>query len=131
MSRIRSRRTPLLVASTLLALLLATVIRPAMASDHDAPRGFASATAAIQAAIERDGGHYAGDCAATISPHDLGKVCSRPAGERQPVRAYLLGRTFSEFDRWAFVAEDAAGGWQIVAVVTLDFLGPPEPPWPH
>jgi hypothetical protein len=84
---------------------------------------------AVRAAVEAGGEASAGDCAGTVSPRDLGRVCARLVAERAGTRAYLVGRTFSEFDRWVFVAP-AGDGWQVVGVAPLDFRGPPDPPWP-
>jgi hypothetical protein len=88
-----------------------------------------SAEEAVRSAVESAGDAYVGDCAATVSPRDAGKTCSRLVAERNGVRAYLAGRCFSEFSRWVFVASED-GGWRTVGVAVLDFFGPPEPPWP-
>jgi hypothetical protein len=90
----------------------------------------ASPDAAVRAAEEAAGEEYARDCAQTVSPRDAGKVCSRLAAERDGARAYLIGRTFSEFSHWVFVAPAGAASWQVTAVTPLDFFGPPDPPWP-
>ena len=93
---------------------------------------FASASPedAVRIAIEAEGQRYAGDCAATVSPRDVGAVCSRFIEEREDARAYLIGRTFSEFSRWVFVASDGRR-WQVVGEAPLDFHSPAvEIPWP-
>lgn len=85
---------------------------------------------AVRLAVEAAGGVYAGDCAATAAPRDTGRMCSRFVAERGGTRAYLTGRAFSEFTTWLFVAPLADGRWQVASTAPLDFLGPPEPPWP-
>lgn len=89
-----------------------------------------TAEAAVQAAVEAVGDVYAGDCGQTVSPRDAGKVCSRLVAEHGGVIAYLVGRTFSEFSRWVFVAAEGAQSWRVAGSVPLDFFGPVEPPWP-
>lgn len=88
-----------------------------------------SAEGAVRIAVETTGEIYAGDCAATVSPRDTSKVCSRFVAEKDGARAYLIGRTFSEFSRWVFIAP-ADGGWTITGTAALDFFGAPTPPWP-
>src|SRR5205814_1297935 len=78
-----------------------------------------TAEAAVAQFVQATGASYAGDCAATRSPDDLGKVCSRFVAERGNRRAYLLGRTFSEFSAWAFV-QQGAEGWTVVSTAPLD-----------
>ena len=85
---------------------------------------------AVRVVIEAEGQRYAGDCAATVSPRDVGAVCSRLVGEREDGRAYLTGRTFSEFSRWLFVASDGRR-WHVVGEAPLDFHSPSlDVPWP-
>jgi hypothetical protein len=83
----------------------------------------ATATAAevLRQVVERGGGRYAGDCAATRSPEDRDTICSKLVGERGDLRAYLLGRTFSEFSTWAFV-EQTPSGWRFAGAAPLDFF---------
>lgn len=80
----------------------------------------ATAEEAVQQHLQGRGLLYAGACDATRSPQDIGKVCSRYIEAQAGVRAYMVGRTFSEFDTWLF-ADQAAGGWTVVASVPLDF----------
>ncbi len=89
-----------------------------------------SAEAAVAQLVEEGGTAFAGPCSGTRSPDDMGKVCSRFVAERAGVRAYVIGRTFSEFDRWVFVAE-SDGGWAVAGQAPLDFTSTSiEPPWP-
>lgn len=117
---------------TLLALLAAAALPGATrpVARAVAPASLASPEAAIQAALAQSGFVYVGDCTATISPRDLGRYCSRLVDERAGVRAYLVGRTFSEFSRWMFVAPTEDGGWESAGEAPLDFQGGPRPPWP-
>jgi len=90
----------------------------------------ATPDAAVRASLEAHGTTYAGDCDATASPRDLGKACSRLVEERGGVRAYLVGRTFSEFTTWLFVGEDG-GRWSVVRETPLCFeCESIEIPWP-
>jgi hypothetical protein len=87
--------------------------------------------AAIAAFVVASGGVYAGPCEETRSPEDIGKICSRFIVERGTLSSYLIGRTFSEFDRWLFV-ERSGVGWSVVADAPLDFHAQTlEPPWPR
>ncbi len=131
----------LMLTGVLVAALCATAgIRPASASSdvtattEPALQATTIATAAtaddaVRAAVEATGDSYAGDCAATVSPRDVGKVCAKFAAEKDGVRAYMAGRTFSEFSRWVFVTADPTGGWRVVAVADLDFFATTIP-WP-
>lgn len=86
--------------------------------------------AVVAAVVAARGDRYAGDCAATQSPRDIGALCSRLVAERDGVRAYLLGRTFSEFGWWLFVGR-ADAGWHAVGTAPLDFLDlSGTVPWP-
>lgn len=86
------------------------------------------AVCAVVAAMD---GVYAGDCAATVSPRDIGKVCSKFIAQRGALRAYLIGRTFSEFSTWVFVERQPAG-WVALTTVPLDFASPVlVVPWPE
>ncbi len=122
MERRAARYAPWLIVIALLAAAAALHARTALAAT--------SPEQALRAAIEAQGQQYAGDCASTVSPRDIGKVCSRPVGEQNGTRAYLAGRTFSEFSRWLFVAPDA-GQWRVVSEAQLRFdATSPEIPWP-
>jgi hypothetical protein len=86
--------------------------------------------AAVAQLVQATGAAYAGDCATTQSPDDAGKVCSRFVAERSDLRAYMLGRTFSEFNEWAFVKQ-VAGGWEPAGTAPQDPLSAgDEVPWP-
>lgn len=132
----RQRRRPAWSAATGLILALVLVACGAgsariRAQDATAAPAAATAEEAVRQAVERDGAVYAGDCAATRSPQDAGKVCSKPVNERDGVRAYLTGRTFSEFSTWVFV-EQTAAGWQVAGTAPLDFFSQSlEIPWPR
>lgn len=80
----------------------------------------ATAEEAVARFVQARGTAYAGACDATRSPQDVGKVCSRYIDAQEGVRAYMTGRTFSEFDTWLF-ADETAGVWTIVASAPLDF----------
>ena len=71
------------------------------------------------------------DCTKADSQNDAGKICSTFRGEREGVRAYALGQTFSEGIEWAFVGQNA-GQWAVVHTVKLtpDNRGVPGIPWP-
>jgi hypothetical protein len=75
---------------------------------------------AVAAFIQAQGAVYAGPCEQTRSPQDIGKVCSRLIDERGQMQAYLIGRTFSEFSTWVFVAPTSSG-WTVIAISPLDF----------
>lgn len=84
----------------------------------------------IWRAVEAAGFAYAGDCAATVSPRDIGRTCSSFVAERGDTRAYLTGRTFSEFRSWVFVRR-FSDGWRLAGVASLDFFAVEVViPWP-
>ncbi len=103
------------------------------AASRTAP-GQASASPSPEAAIAAfltDHETYAGPCEQTRSPEHLGMLCSRFVEEQGGIRAYLLGRTFSEFERWLFVAA-VASGWTVIGSTPLDFYAVPmRIPWPR
>ena len=116
------RGMPWLLVLALFAAALALHLRAALAAE--------TPEAAIEALTASRGERYAGDCAATVSPDDIGAVCSRLVEEREQMRAYLTGRTFSEFDTWLFLAW-TGDGWCVVGEAPLDFHAPaPQIPWP-
>ncbi len=126
-----SGRTQFKAAAILWALVIGASMAAAVHAD-DAARlttVASSAEDAVRSAVNAEGDVYAGDCTATISPRDSGKVCSRLIIEKDGARAYLAGRTFSEFSRWIFVTP-VGDAWRVAGVAQLDFFGPPEPPWP-
>ena len=91
-----------------------------------------TAEEAVGQVVTAQGGRYAGDCATTRAPQDVGLVCSRFVAERAGQRAYLMGRTFSEFTTWAFVRRQPTG-WQVVTTAPLAFTettGTGAIPWP-
>jgi hypothetical protein len=112
-----------IVSATLVSLLLhgagAAATAPATTPE-----------AAVAQLVQETGATYAGDCATTQSPADVGKVCSRFIAVQGSLRAYWLGRTFSEFQTWAFVEQDASG-WEPVGTVPLDPQATGDDvPWP-
>lgn len=89
-----------------------------------------TAEAAVALYVRSIGETYAGLCEQTRSPQDIGKVCARYIDQRGPVQAYLIGRTFSEFSTWVFVAQ-TTNGWTVIATEPLDFHAPSLViPWP-
>ena len=89
----------------------------------------ATADAVVASYVEASGGRYAGDCAATVPGRDSGKVCARLVAEREGLVAYLVGRTFSEFDRWVFVS--TADGARLAGATPLDLATDDGTiPWP-
>jgi hypothetical protein len=103
---------------------------PAPAGSTAAPV-MASPDEIVRRVVEASGADYTGDCAGTHSPEDVGKVCSTLIAERDGIRAYLTGRTFSEYDTWVFV-RPAGLGWCLAGVVPLDFFATADAaPWPE
>lgn len=101
------------------------------AEPAEAPAAAASAEDALRQLVESAASEYAGDCAATRSPRDLGKTCSKLIETRGDVRAYLTGRTFSEFSQWVFIQQDSTG-WRVVTTAPLDFHAASlDIPWPN
>lgn len=93
--------------------------------------GAESPESAVQQLVEEQGDTYAGDCAATVAPRDIGATCSKLIGEENGVQAYLVGRTFGEFTDWIFVQESDRGDWLVVAEMSLDFHNDNASiPWP-
>ena len=122
------------VAASVLALGLmacATASPGLRAEANPEPTAAPTADDAVRLTVERDGAAYAGECAATRSPEDVGKVCSKLVEERGGARAYLIGRTFSEFTTWVFV-EQSTAGWRVSGTTALDFFATSiEIPWPR
>lgn len=99
-------------------------VQPLSMTPSPTPQG------AVHLAVERLGAVYAGDCATTRSPQDLGDVCSKLAGQKDGMRAYLVGRTFAEFSAWLFLRHTSAG-WSAVSIAPLDFTAASLTiPWP-
>jgi hypothetical protein len=86
---------------------------PASVSQPVALQGAAVASpqAAVAEAVEAQSSVYSGDCADAVSPQDIGKLCSKFVAQSGALRAYLVGRTFSEFGQWVFIRQ-SADGWQ-------------------
>ena len=93
------------VGAALLAMVMTTVLAEAQIQGT-APMGVAATPeAAIAAAMQTSATLYAGDCATASSPQNLGQSCSKFVAQRADTRAYLTGRTFSEFSAWMFVQQ--------------------------
>ena len=124
MSRVspRNRIAPLLAGLTLGVGALLLAYGAVCRSDAAEPAASAAATPeeALAAYVILTGGTFAGPCAQTRSPDDIGKICAGFVDERDNRRAYLLGRTFSEFTTWVFLSEDGRG-WTVLASAPLDF----------
>jgi hypothetical protein len=85
----------------------------------------------VRGVVEARGDVYAGACAATRSLADWGKTCATLVAEQAGRRAYLIGRTFSEYSEWVFVAQQGSG-WRVVGTAPLDFFDASgHIPWPH
>ncbi|MGI8553203.1 MAG: hypothetical protein ACR2PL_20820 [Dehalococcoidia bacterium] len=111
-------------------LALSLVGASAHASGPELVAPAATPEAALEQFITLTHGSYAGDCAATRSPQDLGKLCTRFLQQRGSLYAYLAGRTFSEFSIWIFVSQ-SEGAWTVVTTVPLANTGPSDTiPWP-
>lgn len=123
----------LMIGTAALAMVVASACAGAVDVDASARMAELQDTPdmAVQMVVEDNGDRYAGDCAATTSPADIGKVCARQIDEQDGTRAYLIGRTFSEFTTWVFVRQEAAG-WRVVATTPLDFFATDLTiPWPR
>jgi hypothetical protein len=120
-----TRPAPLFAVAGLFACALALHLHAAMGAEQQPD-------VAVRTSVEAAGAVYAGDCAATAAPRDVGAVCSRFVAEQDGTHAYLTGRTFSEFDTWLFVARGEGGVWQVVARQPLDFHSLSlSVPWPN
>jgi hypothetical protein len=115
------------VATLLLVLAFVTSTGGAKATPATA---VASAEGAVGLAVGDLGAGYAGDCAATRSPDDLGKACSKFVAQQGNLRAYLTGRTFSEFMEWVFVEQGAAGWYPLGTLPFDDAASSTTIPWP-
>jgi hypothetical protein len=116
--------------AAMLALMVATAAaqtvpgEPATASPAVTPEGAVAVAVTAMSAV------YAGDCATTMSPANLGQICSKFIDQRGSVRAYLAGRTFSEYSVWVFV-QQTARGWEPDGIEVTDDSAPPDNvPWP-
>lgn len=112
-----------------LALLTgATMLLTAAAASAVQPG--ATAEQAVAQSVAKYDAVYAGACAGTRSPDDIGKVCSKLVAEQGDLRAYLAGRTFSEYSLWIFVRR-SDGGWLPAGIVAFDnSTSPASIPWP-
>jgi hypothetical protein len=122
------------VVATLLTLMcVAPPSLPAMASPvlgSAALEAQATPDDALQALTGMLGFSYAGDCVTARSPEDIGRVCTTFVDEQGGVRAYIAGRTFSEYSLWLFIQEGSTG-WQPAGTAPFDFFAPTlDPPWP-
>jgi hypothetical protein len=98
----------------------------------DTPRMAASPEEAVAGFVAMLGSDFAGSCAETRSPQDLGTMCAGLMAEREQdgLRAYLIGRTFSEYTTWVFVLPNQ-GLWVVVTALPLDFTSlDPAITWP-
>lgn len=120
-----------MIRSSLVAILGTIVVSLLLHGAGTAATAPATTPAVAVAHLVQDtGATYAGDCATTQFPDDAGKICSRFIAAQGNLRAYWLGRTFSEFSMWAFV-EQGASGWEPVGTVPLDPQATgADVPWP-
>lgn len=74
---------------------------------------------------------YVGDCESAVLPDDEGKLCTSFQGDRGPMKAFLAGPAFVEFDRWLFV-ELKAGQWRAAGEFPIRPQADDVPgiPWP-
>jgi hypothetical protein len=113
------RNLAALLAGAALALAFLVVGGVVVRADDGVPAALPQAQAAVGAAVQAAGAVYAGDCAATRSPRDLGAVCSKFVAAQNGTLAFETGLTFSEFDHWMFL-EQTDGGWRVTATIPLD-----------
>jgi len=98
----------------------------------EAPVGSGPAEQALGRYVEMTlGKAFVEDCSKADASRDVGKICSTFRGERDNLRAYVLGGTFSEGLQWAFLGQNA-GQWSVVhsVKITGDNAGVPGVPWP-
>ena len=117
---------------SLLASMPALLATAALLGAQAAPARADATTAAdniVAAYVELSGGRFAGDCATAVPGRDSGKICSRLIAERDGQAAYLIGRPFSEFDRWVFVTTGETA--RLAGVAPLDLASDDGTvPWP-
>jgi hypothetical protein len=124
------RITLALCAGTALLALAVTAVVAAPLIQEAPAAATATPEQAVAAAVQTNATAYAGDCAAMSSPQDLGKVCSKFVAQHATMRAYLTGRTFSEFSAWVFV-EQSTNGWRLVSTAPFDSAAMTmSVPWP-
>lgn len=114
----------------LLLVTLCALMRPPAAGAMTLPAA-ATPDEAVQFAVQHLGGTYAGACeGAARSSESRGKMCSRYVAACGDVRAYLLGRTFSEYNTWLFIVQ-AHDGWHFARTESLALTGSlTDVPWP-
>lgn len=113
-----------------LFILFAAVARAPRAEAMLLPPAAGSPSEAVRLAVQSLGETYLGACGAARSPEDLGKVCSRFVAARGDEQAYLLGRTFSEYNTWLFI-EKTPDGWRFLRTEALTILdSASDIPWP-
>jgi hypothetical protein len=119
----------------LLALALVLVCSAALSFQRvdaqvSASSASPSAEDAVYLAVESIGVPYAGSCSIARSPDDLGKTCSKLVAQQESLYAYVIGRTFAEFDEWLFVEQTPAGWYTVTTVRFDDFATALVVPWP-
>lgn len=120
----RISRRPLLALALTATLLGGFGLAVRQSSAAESPES------AVHHQVAAQGERYAGACEQTVSPRDIGMLCSRLGGERDGVSAFLVGRAFSEFDRWLFVSR-AEGDWRVIGESPLSLAAEKlEIPWP-
>jgi hypothetical protein len=74
---------------------------------------------------------YVGDCAQAGAQADATKLCSIFKGERNGMRAYLLGQSATQGTQWAILGQQN-GKWSVVysQKITPDNASVPGIPWP-
>lgn len=118
-----------LIPLFLIVLAFGRAATPALAGTSSS--GQQTLEQALRSGAESGGALYAGDCAKARPPADYGKTCTKLFEQRGPVRAYMVGQTFSEFRRWLFL-EDGTDGWEVIASAPMDTLASPiVVPWPN
>jgi hypothetical protein len=86
----------------------------------------ATPAGAIQQAIQPYGYVYSGDCG-VATPADIGRYCSKESAVHEPVHAYLVGRTFSEYSIWVFIQQQ---GDEWIPLGTVAYDQSNVIPWP-
>ena len=71
------------------------------------------------------------DCSQAVVATDAGKICATARGERDNMRAYVLGLVASEGSHWA-ILQNAGGAWTVLSsfMITPDSAAVPGVPWP-
>ena len=115
------RRTNRLLGWCAVLALVMALAAPiaAGASALPLPPSAPTPEAAAGLALAAYGNIFAGECTATRSPEDIGKLCSKFVARCGNVRAYVAGRTFSEFSLWVFVRQ-TPDGWYPAGTLPLD-----------